>query len=232
MDLPFWLIAGLGFALGLAHALDPDHMVAVSTLVSRSSSLAKSAAAGAFWGIGHTITLLAVGLLVLLLGITIPPAAASYFKFLAGMTLVLLGVSVVVQYRRQKAHFHHHYHEEELQSHFHLHFHKETEDHREQHHGERRRPLLVGMVQGLAGSAAFMLIVLTTTPTAWLGLLYIVVFGLGTVLGMVVTTLLIGSTLTYLAQRIPAVHSKVQILIGIASIVAGTIISTGIILAL
>jgi high-affinity nickel-transport protein len=147
-------VMGLGFALGVRHAFDADHMAAVSTLVARSPGLGASSLAGAAWGLGHTSALLVVALLVVILGIHLPPYLAPLLELLVAAMLVGLGMDLL---RRQS---------------------------RPAPASRTRRPFLVGVVHGLAGSASLMLAVLTTIPQQWLALGYVAAFGLGSVGGM------------------------------------------------
>ena len=135
-----------GFLLGVRHALDADHIVAVTTIVSRSSSFFRSALVGLSWGIGHTLTLFAAGFGVLVFKLTIPDRLALSMEFIVGALLVLLGVPIVWRLVAGRAHIHLHQHGD--RRHLHSHAHPEAPSHDHQH---LRRPLLVGMVHGLAG---------------------------------------------------------------------------------
>lgn len=231
-DFTPWMIAALGLVLGLAHAVDPDHMLAVSTFVSRSRSLARAALMGLLWGIGHTVTLVFVGAAVLFLGLTIPPLIASYLRLLVGLTLVLLGSSLIWEYRRKKAHFHRHHHTGYEKPHFHLHFHRHTEKHDREHHGENGKPLIVGMLQGMGGSASVMVLVLTTTASPWIGTIYLLIFGLGIISGMLVLSLLIGGAVAILDRHSPVLLPKLRMLTGLMSISVGVTITLGLLPAL
>ncbi len=220
------MVLGLGFILGLKHALDADHLVAVSTIVSEHHSLIRSSLIGAFWGVGHTLSLLLVGLVVIGLRVTIPERVALGLEFAVAVMLVLLGASVLYKAVRLKLHVHAHLHPTErgLKKHTHVHVHvAETHHHGEHQHflTQARRPLLVGMVHGLAGSAALMLLVLTTISSPWLALIYIGVFGVGSIGGMLVMSSLIGLPFVWTARRFDGLHRAIRLTAGMFSIIFG-----------
>lgn len=206
-------ILGLGLLLGLKHALDADHVVAVSTITSQTKSLKKAARIGAFWGLGHTTTLLVAGVIVLTFGLTIPRRIGLGFEFAVGIMLVVLGVRVLLRIRKDKIHVHRHEHDGD--THTHLHAHASTPTHSHNH-----MSFAVGMVHGLAGSAALMLLVLATVRSLPLGILYIGIFGIGTMVGMAVVTALI--SLPFLAAaRMRRLQTGLTCAAGLASIILG-----------
>jgi high-affinity nickel permease len=189
-DAPVLSMLALGFLLGVRHALDADHIAAVSTLLTEQPTWRRSGAVGFWWGLGHTATLMAVGLAVILFKVSIPERVAEALEFGVGVMLVLLGGSLAVTLVRERWHVHLHRHDGE--SHLHLHSHRLHEDHRHGHWlRPSLRPLLVGMVHGLAGSAALMLLVLAAGRSAWEGMAYILVFGIGSIAGMVCVGMLL-----------------------------------------
>lgn len=189
-DLQFMTMLGLGFLLGMRHALDADHVAAVSTMLAQRPDLRRSGFIGLCWGCGHTAVLLVVGLAVLTLKITISDAVAQAFESVVGVMLVALGLALVVTLYREQWHLH--AHEHDGARHAHLHSHRLSEDHAHRHAWrDSLPPLLVGMVHGLAGSAALMLVVLSAVHTFWEGIAYILLFGIGSILGMVVLGILI-----------------------------------------
>jgi high-affinity nickel permease len=212
----FITLLGLGFALGLKHALDADHVVAVSTIVSQTRSLKKSSLFGALWGAGHTTTLFLAGLVILIFKLAIPDKLALSFEFLVGMVLVILGVDVLRKIIRDKVHLHRHKHDRLIHAHFHSH--KGSPLHSHSH-----RSFIVGMIHGLAGSAALMLLVLATVKSIFHGLLYILIFGIGSILGMLITSAIIGLPFV-LTARFDRINNSVTILAGTISIVLGLII--------
>lgn len=177
----------LGFLLGVKHALDADHIVAVTTIVSQTRSFVRSLFVGLSWGIGHTLTLFLVGFVVLVFKLTIPSRLALSMEFLVGVILVLLGISVLKELLVTKAHSHEHQHGDKR--HIHSHSHGQTQEHDHRH---LRRPLLVGMVHGLAGSGALTVLVFSTLPSVVQGLFFILFFGVGSILGMLIFSGLIG----------------------------------------
>src|SRR5574341_1050047 len=167
---------GLGLLLGIQHALDPDHLVAVSTIVSEHKNFKWASLIGAFWGLGHTTTLFLVGLIVIGLRVSIPPRVGEGLELLVAFMLVILGINVLRKsFGAERVHLHTHSHNPEAHTHFHVHD-DPQQDHRHSHpFRTMRRPFIVGMVHGLAGSAALMLLVLSTIETPLGGLLYIVI---------------------------------------------------------
>mgnify|MGYP003393973441 FL=1 len=212
----------LGLILGIKHALDADHLIAVSTTVSEHQSLKWASLIGAFWGLGHTTTLFVVGLFVIGLRLTIPPRLALGLEFLVAVMLVILGGSILWRsFRVEKLHLHAHAHNPQTHAHFHLHGSRE-EDHSHPHpFTSMRKPFLVGMVHGLAGSAALMLLVLTTIPSALAGLAYILIFGFGSVGGMLLLSSMIGLPFILTARRFSLVNGWIRLLAGAASVVFG-----------
>lgn len=220
---PLTLMA-FGVFLGMEHAMDADHVVAVSTIVSESRNLLRSLLVGIFWGIGHTATLLVVGLIVLFFGITPPPWLAVSAEFLVGIILIILGVQILWKYSKRRIHAHLHRHGDEM--HIHFHAHEATQAHAHEHHKPSvRRPLVVGLAHGLAGSAALMLLVLGTIQSRLIGALYIVSFGLGSILGMLTVSALIGLPFLFTMGRFQQLHAGARVLAGLVSIAVGCSIS-------
>lgn len=205
--------------MGARHALDADHLAAVSTLVADRRDWRASGWIGFWWGCGHTAMLLAVGLAVLLLNLTIPAALAQGFEFLVGAMLVALGGSLCAALIREGWHLHRHDHDGV--AHVHWHSHRRGAAHQHSHEAPPARPLVVGMVHGLAGSAALMLLVVASIHSVWEGLAYIVVFGLGSIAGMVGVGLLIGYPLAATGASGPAARLVVRGLASLGSIGLG-----------
>ncbi|MFQ5656231.1 MAG: sulfite exporter TauE/SafE family protein [Candidatus Methylomirabilales bacterium] len=217
-------LMAVGLLLGMGHALDADHVVAVSTIVSESRSLLRSLLIGVVWGIGHTATLLVVGLFVLFFGITPPPWVAISAEFLVGLILIILGVQILWRYSKKRIYAHYHDHGDGI--HIHFHTHEVTQGHTHEHHGPHtRKPLFVGAVHGLAGSAAVMLLVLSTIQSPLLGALCILTFGLGSILGMLVVSALIGFPFLLTAGRFQRLHAGARVVAGLVSIAVGCSIS-------
>ena len=189
-DTEIVTILGLGFVLGLRHALDTDHIAAVSTVLAQRPSVRASGIIGFSWGLGHTLILLLVGAVVLALRVEIPEFLARAAEFGVGVMLVVLGSALAFKLCKERWHFHQHEHEGER--HLHLHSHHFSADHRHPHGlRDSMQPLCIGMIHGLAGSAALLLVVLSTAKSMTAGMLYIAVFGVGSILGMILIGLAI-----------------------------------------
>jgi ABC-type nickel/cobalt efflux system permease component RcnA len=187
----FYSLLGVGFLLGVRHALDADHLAAVSTVLAERPSLRASGAVGLWWGIGHTLTLMLVGAIVLAWGLRIPERFEVIAESGVGILLVVLGGMLAFRLYRERWHAHDHQHDGERHVHFHSHHWDDNHQHRHWM-ADSIRPLCIGMAHGLAGSAALMLVVLSTTAELGRGLLAIGVFGVGSIVGMIV----IGATLS------------------------------------
>ncbi len=218
----------LGFVLGMEHALDADHVVAVSTMVSRHRSLVRSSLVGICWGLGHTATLFLVGVLVILFKVRIPERLAFSMEFAVGIVLVALGASVLWGFLRRRVHAHAHRHEGEIHVHFHSHASGAHHDHDHPSTGYGRS-VLVGMIHGLAGSAALMLLILATIRHPLVALLYILVFGAGSILGMLGISGLLGVPFVLTAERFAGIHRKLGMAVGTASTLYGVWIMVSIV---
>lgn len=211
------------FVIGLKHAMEADHLAAVSTIVSEHKSLVSASLVGGLWGIGHTISLLVAGLAVILFHVEIGPRMEMALEFGVALMLIALGVNTIRKLRRgSQIHFHAHRHGERV--HFHPHVHDGSpEVDPNTHHGSMlgKRPLLVGMMHGLAGSAALMLLVLSTIKSPLVGLAYIVVFGLGSIGGMMAMSVLVGLPLRFTATRFARANLMLRGLAGLASLSFG-----------
>jgi ABC-type nickel/cobalt efflux system permease component RcnA len=222
MDSSLLAAFGLGLVLGIQHALDPDHLIAVSTIVSEHRSFKWASLIGAFWGLGHTTTLFIVGVLVIGLRLTIPPRLGSSLELLVAAMLIILGLNVLRKaFGAERVHLHTHSHNPETHTHIHVHE-NPKQDHTHVHRfAAMRRPFIVGMVHGLAGSAALMLLVLSTIDSALGGLIYIVIFGLGSVGGMLLLSGIISLPFVLTAQRFSAMNRSIRVAAGVASILFG-----------
>lgn len=209
-------IIALGFFLGMRHATDPDHVIAVSTIVARHRSVRQAAVVGALWGVGHTLTILAVGGGIILFGWVIPARIGLSMEFSVGLMLILLGILNLtgflqwitqtfapqgVHTDKPNVHSHAHSHGDYVHTHPHSHD-PELHPHDpartpvnwfDRHFGRlglyhALRPLAVGLVHGLAGSAAVALLVLATIRSPRWAVLYLLVFGVGTIAGMMLIT--------------------------------------------
>ena len=222
MDGMVATVAGVGFVLGLRHALDPDHVVAVTTLASQKVGLRRTSLVGAFWGLGHALSLGVAGGVILALRLTVPPAASHALEALVAVMLVVLGTLALRRALRWKLHAHPHQHDGTTHVHFHAHRRQEIQVHRHPHplHGGLR-PFLVGLVHGLAGSAGLALLALTAAPTLGAGLVYLAIFGLGSIAGMLLLSALMSVPLAYVEARYAALHRAVQVAAGAVSVAFG-----------
>lgn len=210
-------ILAIGFVLGLKHAIEADHIAAVATIVSQRKSMAGAAFVGALWGIGHTVTLIVAGLLVLFLRIEIAEHTALALEFGVALMLIGLGANVLWKVARGgRVHVHVHSHGGVEHAHVHVH---ENEGARKLagHHGVGflARPLVVGMVHGMAGSAALMLLVLSTVTSPGIGLAYIGVFGVGSIAGMTLMSALVSLPVRLTATRFAHAERAMQCLAGL-----------------
>jgi high-affinity nickel-transport protein len=233
-QLSAFALLGLGLVFGLKHATEADHIVAVSTIVSEQRSLLRSCAVGALWGIGHTISLVLVGILVLALRVNVPQGIAHWLEFGVALMIIGLGLSALLRLRsgrrrRRDVHLHKHNHDDGV-SHVHLHFHEHETGHTgggavaAHSHAVSRigfKPLLVGAMHGLAGSAALTLLVLTQIQSTALGLVYLAVFGIGSIAGMLLMSGLIGLPFALSARRLGGVNYSLQAIAGALSVAFG-----------
>jgi hypothetical protein len=209
--------SGLGSLLGMRHALEPDHLAAVSTLVSRERSGVRAALLGVCWGLGHTLSLVVVGALLVALRAEMPSAVSDLFELLVAFMLVALGLRAIVQSARQGA-------EGPARVHRHgrlVHSHAGVAAH--VHVGVwtlARRPLLVGAVHGLAGSGALTALVLATLPTTAARLAYMALFGLGSTVSMAALSGLLGWPLARFGTH-HLVARGVSLIVGCTSMVLG-----------
>lgn len=216
-------ILGFGFLIGLKHATDADHLAAVSTMVSESRSLWSSAIFGGLWGVGHTFSLFVAGILVLLLDIQITETTERWLEFGVGVMLTLLGLNVLRKLvSGGTVHLHAHEHGRHTHAHPHVHDVEETA-HPETAHvkGQNPKAFLIGVVHGLAGSAGLMLLMIPTIPSKAVGLGYILIFGLGSIGGMMMMSILVGLPFHYTAGRFGRFNNVLQGVAGSVSIALG-----------
>jgi high-affinity nickel-transport protein len=244
-SVPLGLLAvlALGFFLGMRHATDADHVVAVSTIVSRERRISSAALIGALWGAGHTITIFAVGVGIILFTLVIPPRVGLSMEFSVGLMLVLLGwLNLRGMSRAWTPDARNGGTPEpvatEVPAATHIHA-----DGREHHHAsvddsvramdrvfgrwsvyQWLRPLLVGLVHGLAGSAAVALLVLTTLHNSHWAVAYLLIFGVGTIAGMMVITVAMASALSYAGSRSAWIHRRLSVATGFLSLAFGLFI--------
>jgi high-affinity nickel permease len=211
----------LGFLLGVRHAMDADHLAAVSTFVSQDRGLLRACLLGTFWGAGHTVSLLVAGTVVVAFRLVIPPQVERAFELVVALVLVLLGGSVLLRsFAALALHRHEHVHDGVAHTHVHSHADDHGHDHR---HLLRvgRRPFLIGLLHGMAGSAALTVLAVTTIPSA-LGVVgYILVFGLGSTGGMLLSSGVMAIPFVLSARRSALAHGLIQAAVGAGSLVLG-----------
>jgi high-affinity nickel-transport protein len=243
-------VLALGFFLGMRHATDPDHVIAVSTIVARYRRPRHAALIGVAWGIGHTLTILAVGGGIILLGWVIPARVGLSLEFSVGVMLMVLGalslkgalqrVGEAVAHAEADdglTHSHPHRHGDYVHTHRH-HHHPDTHPHSTEATPLARldgwlggmklyqlvRPLVVGLVHGLAGSAAVALLVLAAIGDSWWALAYLLVFGLGTVVGMMLVTALVAWPFAYGSGRLEGWQRGLRLAAGAVSLAFGLVV--------
>lgn len=226
-------ILSLGFVLGLKHSIEADHMAAVSTIATESDGLLRSLMVGAQWGAGHTVSLMATGLAVVVLGVRIGGETARWLEVGVAIMLLALGIDTLRKLARG-GRIHSHQHSHGARRHAHPHIHESAEpDSRGP--GERNhhrlalnpRPLIVGMVHGLAGSAALMILVLAATESVVSSLAYIGVFGVGSIAGMSIITALVAVPLRVAGSRHAKIDRWLRATAGVFSIACGLMIVLG-----
>jgi len=223
--ISFLSIIAVGFFLGMRHATDPDHVIAVTTIVSRQRNLLRAALTGIVWGIGHTLTIFVVGSAIILFDVVIPARIGLSMEFSVGLMLIVLGAMNIASFMRTArtiapaaqesdvVHSHPHVHGDFVHSHAHGHA-PETHSHSHQTPltwldrifgriglYQQLRPLVIGIVHGLAGSAAVALLILTTIRNPYWAMVYLLVFGAGTVGGMMLITMSIASAFKFFGGR-------------------------------
>ena len=222
----------LGFWLGMRHATDADHVIAIATIVARQRRLRGAALIGAAWGVGHTLTIMAVGGLIILLGVTIPPRLGLAMEFGVGIMLVVLGLlSLTGMGASSIGHAHAHPHGDYVHSHAH--------DHDTQSHGHGAettpigwldrsrfggtalyalvRPFIIGIVHGLAGSAAVALAILTAVRDPIWAMVYLLTFGAGTIAGMMVITFMLSTPFALSSAKVPRFNWNLRVAAGLVS---------------
>jgi high-affinity nickel permease len=221
MDVSLVTTLGLGLTLGLRHALDADHVAAVSTLVARERGLARSALLGVFWGAGHTLALLGAGIAVVLFKLTITPGLEGALERVVGLVLVVLGGHVLLRALGGLL-VHGPEHTHGGMTHRHAHGHLGSPDAAHLHLVRLGgRPFLVGLLHGLAGSAALTLLVLGTIPSPIGALVYILVFGVGSTAGMLLLSGLVGLPVALLAPGAHRLQAAIQVVAGVGSAALG-----------
>ncbi|MGH7663280.1 MAG: high-affinity nickel-transport family protein [Gemmatimonadaceae bacterium] len=186
MSLLFTFVISL--LLGMRHATDPDHIVAVTTIVSRERSTWKAGGIGALWGVGHTLTILLVGGAIMLFKLSFSARLGLSMEFVVAIMLVVLGVLNIFNVQSAPGRL------------------------------TQMRPLFVGVVHGLAGSAAAALLIVPLIDDPRWAMFYIVVFGVGTIVGMAAVTLAIAVPSAYAASRLTSLQRGLRMASGALSL--------------
>jgi ABC-type nickel/cobalt efflux system permease component RcnA len=240
-------IVAIGFFLGMRHATDPDHVIAVTTIVSQQRNTARAALIGALWGLGHTLTIFIVGSAIIIFNLVIPPRIGLTMELSVGIMLIVLGgwnlasfMSAVPQdgnvpdspripdadafqgSRTEAGHSHDgHSHVHELTPPL------STVDRslRRFHAYQFIRPLVIGIVHGLAGSAAVTLLILASIRDARWAIAYLLVFGIGTIAGMMLITMSIASAFRFVGRRFQAFGRRLALVSGVISVAFGALLA-------
>jgi hypothetical protein len=225
-------ILGLGFLLGMQHALEADHIAAVSSIAARRSHVGDIVKHGLTWGLGHTLTLFVFAGAALLLGHTIPESLSRPLETAVGIMLVGLGAHVLWRLWRDRVHFHSHGHGDgTVHIHAHSHAGKTAAHARDAHaheHGFRWRTLLVGLMHGMAGSAALLMLTVSQASSPAVGLGYVALFGIGSMIGMGVLSTFIAVPLAVSARWLTWTNRGLQGAVGLVTVAIGvtTIVET------
>jgi ABC-type nickel/cobalt efflux system permease component RcnA len=229
-------ILGLGFLLGMQHALEADHIAAVSSIAARRTEVGDIVRHGLTWGLGHTLTLFAFAGAAIIVGHAIPEHFARPIETAVGFMLVGLGAHVLWRMWRDRVHFHIHGHDDGT---VHVHAHRHAENPADaavpharnlhQHaHGFRWRTLLVGLMHGMAGSAALLVLTVSQASSPAVGLAYVGLFGIGSMIGMGALSTVIAVPLAVSARWLTWANSGLQGAVGVITIAIGvmTIVTT------
>ncbi|HEX8289370.1 MAG TPA: hypothetical protein VF556_15320 [Pyrinomonadaceae bacterium] len=210
-----------GFLFGLKHAVEADHLAAVTTIVSERKSLFSASIIGGLWGIGHTISLFVVGALVIFLKLQISETVEARLEAIVGGMLVLLGANALYKLVTAKE-IHAHVHEHGSRAHTHFHLHKDEKE--KSHHRFSPRSVVIGMVHGLAGSAGLMILGVSAIPSPTVAMFFILIFGIGSIVGMMIMSLLIGLPFHFTATNFLFLNKTIRLCAGIFSLGLGSFI--------
>jgi sulfite exporter TauE/SafE len=219
-------LLALGLLLGLKHALEADHVSTVATLASRSGSARQTVGVAAAWGLGHAAALVVLGTALFGLGAALPESVSRVLELAVGMILVVLGIGVLQRLREKRVHVHVHQHGGLRHLHAHAHADVRADSANAHDHVHRpvlwRRSLLIGGVHGLAGTAAITVLALPATRSAAQALLYLLVFGGGSTLGMIALSVVVSLPFRAAARHLGRVAVGLEALLGVADVAIGT----------
>lgn len=192
--MSLFTILAIGFILGIKHSIEPDHVIAVSTIAGKTKKLWQTSLTGIFWGVGHTVTLLVTGMLLIGFKISLSEKWILTLEMLVGIMLVYLGIRAFLSFRGIE--------------HRHASSHKKT----------YLKSVVIGFIHGLAGSSAMVLLTMNTMNSMGSAVLYMVIFGLGTCIGMLLFTGLLGLPFNAMQQRVQLQRGLIQIAGGISTV--------------
>ena len=219
-------VAGLGLLLGLRHAFEPDHLAAVSTLATRQGRLLDACRLGLAWALGHTASVAVVVGAIILFGLHLPDRLWPAADLLVALLLIGLGGSVILRYTRGRWHLHAHAHEEG--PHFHLHSHAAGPAHTHTHaqpQGDARRSLGFGLLHGLAGSAAILVLLVAAAPTRAAQLAYFTAFACGTIIGMLIVSFSLAGLVRLASGQGARWATVLHVGSAVASVVVGLVLA-------
>lgn len=222
-DVNLWVLLSMAFGLGMLHALDADHIMAVSSLSCRESNWKTVIRYSLRWAIGHGSALMLIGVAVFFLGMAIPESMSQYAENCVGLVLVGIGVWVIRDLRKKNAHLHFHSHDD-LPQHAHWHVHSSKTHHPEEHRHEHT-PVMIGLLHGTAGSAPLLAILpVSTMSSPWMGFSYLLLFSLGVVCAMLLFGGVLAKFFGVMQKRGNQVIRTVRLVIAMASIVFGVVL--------
>ncbi len=218
------VLAGLGLLLGFRHAFEPDHLAAVSTLATRQGSLLQACRLGLAWALGHTASVGVVVLAIMAGGLHLPARFSPATDLLVALLLIALGGSVLLRYVRGRWHLHVHTHDSG--PHLHLHSHAHGAAHAHAHpQGDARRSLGFGLLHGLAGSAAILVLLVAAAPTRTAQLAYFLAFAAGTMLGMLLVSFSLASVVRLASGRGARWATALHLGSAVTSVVVGVLLA-------
>mgnify|MGYP005644104085 FL=1 len=222
----------LGFLIGMKHALEADHLAAVASMVSGNRSVRETIKLGTIWGIGHASALFVFGALAIMTDAFRIYDWSMWLEFGVGIMLIVLGADVLRRLYNDRIHFHLHRHNgRDVHIHAHSHKGEQTHDPDRHKHGHKKpakaRMLAMGLMHGMAGSAALILLTAGTQTSPWTGLLYIMLFGVGSVLGMALLSVIVAFPIAYSSHYLTWGNWALQGTIGVGTMILGGFIAAG-----